>query len=87
MSHQKQSQSQKKYIGARFSKKEKTQIKTIAKKYNLSLSDLLRQSVFSHIAILEKYDIHKREYQDYVLLPIETVNQNEISRRNLKEET
>lgn len=50
-------ENRKKYIGARFTEKEKEFIKKIAEKRNLSLSDLVRESIFSHITFLEEFHV------------------------------
>ncbi len=42
------------YLGARFTAKEKDYIQKFAEKLKLSLSDLIRESVFSHLNLLEK---------------------------------
>ena len=40
------------YIGARFTEKEKECIQKIAKKRNQTISDLFREAIFSHIKFL-----------------------------------
>lgn len=54
------------YIGARFTEDEKNYIEKIAQKYDLNLSDLLREAIFSHIKFLEQFkdkkEIEKAEF-------------------------
>ncbi|KKL59263.1 hypothetical protein LCGC14_2217110 [marine sediment metagenome] len=40
------------YIGARFTEKEKENIQEIAKKTNQTISELFREAIFSHINFL-----------------------------------
>ncbi|MFX0140122.1 MAG: hypothetical protein ACFFDN_41155 [Candidatus Hodarchaeota archaeon] len=51
------------YIGARFTEKEKLYIRNIAKELKMTLSDLIRESVFSHLNFLEvnKGKLEKKE--------------------------
>jgi len=42
-------------IGIRFTKKEKAVIKSLAENRNLTLTDFIREAVFSHINHLKKY--------------------------------
>ncbi len=41
------------YLGARFTEKERDYIKDCAKKTNITVTNLLRDAIFSHIAFLE----------------------------------
>ena len=41
------------YLGARFTKREQEKIKEFAKNRDLSISDLLREAVFSHMEFLK----------------------------------
>ncbi len=42
------------YIGARFTEKEKEGIQKIAKKRNQTISELFREAIFSHINFLKE---------------------------------
>ncbi|TFF63580.1 MAG: hypothetical protein EU521_01110 [Promethearchaeota archaeon] len=44
------------YVGARFTEKEKEYIEKIADKRDLTLSELLREAIFSHINFLKQFD-------------------------------
>jgi len=41
------------YIGARFTEREREHIQKIAKKRNQTISELIREAIFSHINFLE----------------------------------
>jgi len=51
------------YLGAIFTVKEKEYIQNFAEKRKMTLSDLIRESIFSHLNLLEKYEekIEKKE--------------------------
>jgi len=75
-------------IGARFSKREKRLIENFIKTQNLSLSDFLRQAVFSHMNELNdnvgNIDVHKMltsfgEIENFCKIILKNIN-------NLKEE-
>lgn len=55
------------YIGARFTKREKDSIKKAADGFNITLSTLVRQAVFSHLNILEDTK-GKNETVDIILV-------------------
>ncbi|MBD3211070.1 MAG: ribbon-helix-helix protein, CopG family [Candidatus Lokiarchaeota archaeon] len=44
------------YIGARFTGKEKEYIEKIAEKRGISLSELLREALFSHLNFIKQFD-------------------------------
>jgi len=55
------------FIGARFTKEEKEYIINMAKKRNSSVSELIRESIFSHLNFLEKHK-GKMEKLELVLI-------------------
>jgi hypothetical protein len=57
------------YIGARFTKKERQTIEEFAKDHNLTLTNLVRQALFSHIKFLNQFDeCEANEGKSYLLI-------------------
>ena len=51
------------YIGARFTEKEKEYILNFTKKRNITLSELVRESVFSHINFIGSHENNLRRVE------------------------
>ncbi|GAH45257.1 unnamed protein product [marine sediment metagenome] len=64
----------KKYIGARFTVEEKDYIQQFAKERDITLSELLRESIFSHINFLKEINGSYQKFIGFLVRPTETEN-------------
>ncbi len=56
-----------KYLGARFTEEEEEFIKKFSEERDMTISDLLREAVFSHIDFLKEIDGKYKQFIGYII--------------------
>lgn len=64
----------KKYIGARFTVEEKDFIQQFAKERDITLSELLREAIFSHINFLKEMNGNYQKFTGFLVRTTKTEN-------------